>query len=154
MLTKPVAQYCCKYHQNQKIYVMHRIGKMDYRMKRRMGIISFLPLLSYMGWLIQYLIIMRSLISKGIMEDHVSMSSLLSQNYGGTLFFFSLCFAITAAVLVYFVIHIARLVSMNGAAKTTWILFMTFAAPIAFPVFWYTEIRREPEELPLYPDIA
>ena len=133
---------------------MHRIGNMDYRMKRRMGIISFLPLLSYMGWLLQYLFIMRSLIAKGIMEDHVSMSSLLTQNYNGTLFFFSLCFAITSAVLVYFVVHIARLATMNSGVKVGWIVFMTFLAPVAFPVFWYNEIRHEPEQLPLHPDIA
>jgi hypothetical protein len=133
---------------------MHRIGKMDYRMKRRMGIISFLPLFAYIGWLVQYLIIMRSLIARGVMEDHMRMTGLLSQNFSGTLFFFLLCFIITAAVLIFFVIHIARLATMNSFSKLGWIVFMTFLAPVAFPIFWYTEVRHEPEQLPMHPDIA
>ena len=128
-----------------KTIVMYRIGNMDYRMKRRMGIISILPLLAYISWLIHTLI---------IMQGGMSMSTQLSQNYGGALFFFILCFAITSAVLIYFVIHIARLVSMNSLAKIGWIMFMTFAAPIACPVFWLVEIRHEPTQLPMHPDIA
>jgi len=133
---------------------MYRIGNMDHRMKRRMGVISFLPLFAYIGWLIQYLFIMRSLIAREVMQDHVSMAGLLSENYNGTLFFFILCFALTSAVLIYFVVHIARLATMNSLSKVGWIIFMTFMAPIAFPVFWYTEIRHEPEQLPLHPNIA
>lgn len=133
---------------------MYRIANMDHKAKNRMGIISFLPLFAYLGWLVHYLIIMRSLISREIMQDHMSMAGLLSQNYNGTLFFFILCFAITSAVLVYFVVHVARLATMAPGTKLGWIIFMTFLAPVAFPVFWYTEIRHEPEQLPMHPDIA
>jgi len=133
---------------------MHRIANMDHKAKNRMGIISFLPLFAYLGWLVHYLIIMRSLIAKQIMQDHMSMSGLLSENYNGTLFFFILCFAITSAVLVYFVVHVARLATMGAGDKMFWILLMTFFAPVAFPIFWYVEIRHEPEQLPMHPDIA
>lgn len=133
---------------------MHRIATMDHKAKNRMGIISFLPLFAYLGWLVQYLIIMRSLIAREAMQDHMTMSGLLSQNYDGTLFFFILCFALTSAVLVYFVVHVARLATMAAGTKLGWIVFMTFLAPVAFPVFWYSEIRQEPEQLPMHPDIA
>jgi hypothetical protein len=112
-----------------------------------MGLISLLPLFAYIGWLIQYLVIIGK-------NSSATMSTILSQNYDGALLFFILCFGLTAAVLVYFVVHVARLATMPSGSKAIWILFMTFAAPIAFPVFWFIEVRREPERLPMHPDIA
>ncbi len=126
---------------------MYRIANMDIKAKRRMGLISLLPLFAYIGWLIHYLVILNG-------NKSANLSSILSQNYDGALFFFILCFALTSAVLVYFVVHIARLASMASGTKVIWILFMTFAAPVAFPVFWYLEVRREPQKLQMHPDIA
>ena len=126
---------------------MYRIANMDLKAKRRMGLISLLPLFAYIGWLIQCLVIVNS-------NSSANLSTILSENYDGALFFFILCFALTSAVLVYYVIHVARLATMPAGSKAVWILFMTFAAPIAFPVFWFLEIRREPQSLPMHPDIA
>ena len=69
-------------------------------------------------------------------------------------YFFTICFILTSAVLVYFIVHLARIKHMNGASKAAWIVFMTFAAPLAFPVYWFAEIRNEPDYVPMHPDIA
>jgi hypothetical protein len=126
---------------------MERVEIMNSRVKNTMGVISFLPILAYIGWLIQFIYL------HNIYPD-VQTSTILYENYSSTLLFFTLCFILTSSVLVYFVVHLARTKLMNPGSKLVWIIFMTFMAPIAFIAFWYTEIRNEPERLPIYPDIA
>ena len=126
---------------------MESVEIMNKSAKRNMGIASFLPLVAYIGWLIQFAYLHS-------IYPEVATSSILYENYDSTLLFFTLCFVLTSAVLVYFVIHLAKTKIINSASKLGWIIFMTFLAPIAFIAFWYSEIRNEPEELPVYPDIA
>lgn len=126
---------------------MERVEIMNNRAKNTMGVLSFLPLLAYVGWLIQFVYLHMT-------YPNVQTSAILSENYDSTLLFFTLCFILTSSVLVYFVVHLARTKLMNSGSKLGWIIFMTFMAPIAFIAFWYTEVRNEPERLPIYPDIA
>ncbi|HYD22007.1 MAG TPA: hypothetical protein VEB40_11075 [Flavipsychrobacter sp.] len=131
---------------------MDHTEKMDKAAKRNMGIISFLPLAAYVAWAIHFFYLVSIYYPSPIFADKISAA--LADNFQSTLVFFILCFVLTSAVLVYFVVHVARTKLLNDVSKLGWILFMTFAAPIAFPVFWYNEIRNEPEELPIHPDIA
>ncbi|MBL7719046.1 MAG: hypothetical protein JNL72_09450 [Flavipsychrobacter sp.] len=126
---------------------MERYEIMNKSAKRNMGIISVLPMLAYVAWLIQFVYLHT------IYPD-IRTSAILSDNFDSTLLFFTLCFVLTSAVLVYFVVHVAKSKLMNPQAKLSWILFMTFAAPVAFIAFWFAEIRTEPERLPVHADIA
>lgn len=132
---------------------MDRIEKMDKAAKRNMGIISFLPLAAHVAWLLHFIYIVS--IYQGdttIFADRVAAA--LADNFQMTTVFFTLCFVFTAIVLIYFVVHLAKTKLMNAGQKLGWIVFMTFFAPVAFPIFWYSEIRNEPERLPVHPDIA
>jgi hypothetical protein len=131
---------------------MERVEIMDTRAKRVMAILSFLPILAYVAWAIHFFTIAGQYYDEPIKADRISAA--LSDNFQSTLLFFTLCFVFTAAVLVYFVVHIARTKMMNANTKLLWIIFMTFGAPIAFPIFWYSEVRNEPERLPVHADIA
>lgn len=130
----------------RKDFIMETM-EMNQRMKNTMGVISFLPILAYIGWLIQLVYL------HGVYPD-VQTSTILYENFDSSLLFFTLCFVLTTAVLVYFVVHIARTKTLNASHKLGWIIFMTFMAPIAFIAFWYSEIRNEPEHLPIHADIA
>jgi hypothetical protein len=121
--------------------------KMDKGAKRNMGIISVLPLMAYIAWLIQFVYL------HSVYPD-IKTSAILYDNYDSTLVLFSICFLLTTAVLVYFIVHLARTKLLNPSSKLGWIIFMTFFAPIALPAFWYNEIRNEPERLPVHPNIA
>lgn len=126
---------------------MERVEIMNSRAKNTMGILSFLPALAYIGWLIQFVYL------HSIYPD-VQTSTILYENFSSTLLFFTLCFILTSSVLVYFVVHLARTKLLNSSSKLGWIIFMTFMAPVAFVAFWYKEVRNEPEILPVHPDIA
>lgn len=126
---------------------MERTERMNTRDKNKMGLISFLPIMAYVAWGLHFIYLHAA-------HPEVSTSTLLINNYDATLLFFTICFILTSAVLVYFVVHIAKSKLMNGASKIAWIIFMAFAAPVAFPVFWYSEVRNEPEELPVHSSIA
>jgi hypothetical protein len=131
---------------------MERVEIMNSRAKNIMGILSFLPILAYIAWAIHFFSIAGQYYDEPIKADRISAA--LANNFQSTLLFFTLCFVITSAVLVYFIVHIARSKMMNSSSKLGWIIFMTFGAPVAFPVFWYVEVRNEPERLPIHPDIA
>lgn len=129
-----------------KHFVMETM-QMSQKTKNTMGVISVLPVLAYIGWLIQFTYLHT------IYPD-VQTSAILYENFNSTLLFFTLCFVLTSVVLVYFVVHLARTKTLNAGTKLGWIIFLTFMAPIAFIAFWYSEIRNEPEHLPIHPDIA
>lgn len=131
---------------------MERVEIMNSRAKNVMGMLSFLPALAYIAWAIHFFSIAGQYYDEPIKADRISAA--LTNNFQSTLLFFTLCFVVTSAVLVYFVVHIARTKMMNAGTKLGWIIFMTFAAPVAFPFFWYVEVRNEPERLPVHPDIA
>jgi hypothetical protein len=76
------------------------------------------------------------------------------QNYGSVFAGVVLATIVTATILIYFIVHLARLRDMEAQEKIGWIVFMTFLAPIAFIVFWYAELRNEPDNIRVYQSIA
>lgn len=116
--------------------------------------LCFLPFISYLLWTVYYAIVASRSNGASISFDHANVMSNMMNNY--TVLFLTLALAsiITATILVYFIVHIARLRDMIPEYKIGWIVFMTFAAPVAFIVFWYTELKNEPSEINVYPDIA
>ena len=117
--------------------------------------LSFLPLISYGLWTIYYIIIAsRANGPYAGSFDHLNVVTNTLMHYGSLFIGLALASIITATILIYFIIHIARLKEMPDVHKLGWIVFMTFMAPIAFIVFWYTELRNEPSEINVYPDIA
>ncbi|MBS1781359.1 MAG: hypothetical protein JST70_18675 [Bacteroidetes bacterium] len=116
--------------------------------------LSFLPLISYLLWTVYYTIVASKSNGPSISFDHMNVMSNMMHNYTGLFITLALASILTATILIYFIVHIARLKDMMPEYKIGWIVFMTFAAPIAFIVFWYTELKNEPSEINVYPDIA
>jgi hypothetical protein len=118
------------------------------------AIISFLPLISFIIWGIYFLIVSREEIAAGRFQDHISVVTSIFQNWNGMLALFILSHLITAAVLIYYVVHLARLRNMHGGNKAVWMLFLFFFAPISIPFFWYSVIRNESDHVETYHSIA
>ena len=127
---------------------------MDDKTKRNMGILSLLPLLSWFIVLVYYLLTLSPVMAQKRREAHEALVTLTSNNYDTLFMLGAISAVISAIVLVYFVIHIARIKAMNGATKIMWILILSAIVPLGFPLFWYLEIRNERKHMPIHPDIA
>jgi len=118
--------------------------------KRKMGIWSLIPAIAFLLWCAYILIVNGRLLENKEGHEHEKVVTLISHNYAGSLVLFLLAFAIGLAVLIYFIMHLVRLKTMNGATKLAWMLFLTAFAPFSFPVFWWIELRQETPETPFY----
>lgn len=127
---------------------------MDNARKRNMGIWSFAPLAAFVVWLVYYLLTLREVLATGAVENHFWISSEMGSNYTGLLIGLMIVAVLGTIVLIQQIVHIARIKDMNAAVKTAWILFLSTFNIVAFPFFWFIEIRNEPRELDTYPDIA
>ena len=127
---------------------------MDNARKRNMGIWSFVPLAAFVVWLVYYLLTLREVLATGEVENHFWISSEMLSNYTGLLIGLMIVAVLGTIVLIQQIVHIARVKNMNAAVKTAWILFLSTFNIVAYPFFWFIEIRNEPRELDTYPDIA
>lgn len=133
---------------------MDTVMHMDDKKKRAVGFISFLPLVTFTVFATYFAIICIPLMKAGLLNDHEMLATVMNQHYLTLFILLAIAFITGAAVLIYFMVHIARLRDMSAGTKLNWMLFMFLLGGIAFPIFWYKEIRNEPEYLPVYPDIA
>lgn len=67
---------------------------------------------------------------------------------------FSLCFILHTSILLYIIIHLAKLKTMNAESKILWIVFVTFLLPVSAIIFWYVELNKEANNIEVYSDIS
>jgi len=75
---------------------------------------------------------------------------MIFKNYGGSLVLFMLAFLIGLTVLLIFVIHLKKVRTMNGSSKLAWLAFLIIFGPLAMPVYYFIEVRHEPDDVPMY----
>lgn len=132
---------------------MSTIMHMSDSKKTAMGFLSFLPLLTFTIFSIYFIAICEPLFRYG--WGHADMLATIMNDHYATLFgLLAVAFITGAGTLIYFMVHIARIRNMSAGVKLVWMIFMFILGGIAFPIFWYAEIRKEPEYMPIYPDIA
>lgn len=126
---------------------------MDKARKRKIGIYSLLPLLAFLVATIYHLVVFRKEIAHKDMEDHVALSTETYLHFTPLAVLYGIAALITLAVLLYFIVHLIKLRTMNSGSKIFWAFILTMLAPLSFPLFWYTTIRREPRRLEVYPTV-
>jgi hypothetical protein len=113
------------------------------RVKRRIGIACFIPAVSFFISLVYYLILLSPL-----MHGHPPPKSELNitvQHYSTLFTLLAISSVISAAVLIYCIVHLARREDVNTPTKMTWILVLVIFVPESFILFWYFVVRNEPE---------
>lgn len=126
---------------------------MDEKTKANMGILSFLPISCFAVCFIYYLVILMPVLGRNAFSDHLALNMETIRHYSTMFIMLAISGIVGAFVLIYFLIHIARIKNLNSAAKLEWILFMSVLVPVALPLFWYFEIRKEPTVLEIYPSM-
>ena len=118
--------------------------------KQWMGPVSFIPLLAILAWTIYLLVINGRLVMNKEAHEHDKVVTMISQNYEGSLLLFFMAFLVGLAVLVAFIIHLKKVRTMNSSSKLGWLIFMCAFGPLAFPVYYFVEVRHEPDDVPMY----
>lgn len=121
--------------------------------KKWMAPVSFIPLIAIVAWGIYLLVVTNRLIENGQFQQHEKVVTLIARNYGGSFFLFMGAFLIGLATLVAFIIHLKKVRTMNGSTKLAWLVFMAIFGPLAFPVYYFVEVRHEPDDVPMYPSL-
>lgn len=121
--------------------------------KNWMGPVSFIPFIAIAAWAIYLLSINGHLVENKEIQQHEKVVTLIAQNYGGSLTLFSIAFLIGLAVLIAFIIHLKKVRTMNSTTKLGWLIFMCAFGPLSFPVYYFIEVRHEPDDVPMYSNL-
>ncbi len=130
---------------------MEKIMVVDKQMKRRIGLICFVPSVAFLVCLVYYIILLLPLAhghhalysGEGITITHYTTISVL----------LALAFIISASVLIFCITYLVKIKNINTPTKMIWILVL-MAMPVSFILFWYFLVRHEPRQVPVYPNIG
>ncbi len=126
---------------------------MDVRSKQRMGIISYIPLIVFGICFIYYLSVLKPVFAGNTPGNQIGFNTQTSLHYNTLFMLLAISGIISAAVLIYFIVHLARVKHLSSAKKIQWLVFLTAFVPLALPLFWHFEINKEPGILEIYPNI-
>lgn len=110
----------------------------------------WVPNIAFIAWLAYILIITGRLVANATYIEHEKVVTLIARNYGGSFVLFMMMFLIGLAVLVAFVVHLKKVRTMNGATKVAWLVFLAAFMPISLIVYYFVEVRHEPDDVPMY----
>jgi hypothetical protein len=115
-----------------------------------MGPVSWIPTAAIVIWWLYIMYITGKLVENAQFHEHEKVVTLIAQNFGGSGTLFMIAFFIGLAVLVSFIVHLKKVRTMNGASKLAWMAFLVVFMPISLPVYYFVEVRHEPDDVPMY----
>jgi phosphoglycerol transferase MdoB-like AlkP superfamily enzyme len=124
----------------------------DDKTKTRMGVIFFIPIISFLICLAYYIILLTPL--AGGTYEPGSVVGITRHNYDTMFIMLAAASLITAPIFIYCLVLLTRFKHMNAAEKLLWIVFLSVMAPLASVLFWVFHIKNMPKYVPTYPDIA
>ncbi len=131
---------------------MDKLMVFDEKMKTRMGIICFIPVVCFLLCFLYYLILILPL-TQGNPQPS-SIVGITRSHYDFLFAILAVSAIITAPVFIYCLVILARLKNLNSATKLEWIIFLSVLAPIASAFFWIFLIKDAPKYIGIHPDIA
>ena len=130
---------------------MKDVMVLDQKTKRNIGIICGTPLTLFTLILIYWLALVSPLMDGNAAPG--MLGAVTSQNYGALVAMLAIGGTISAGVLIYCLVLLARLRNLNSAEKLLWLLFLCTFVPVACFLFWMLLIRKEPYNVPVYPNM-
>jgi hypothetical protein len=130
---------------------MDHVMVFDEKEKKKIGLIALLPNICFFLTLVYYLILIMPLARGHVLP--ASIVALTHANYTTLFFMLAISAIVSACVLIYELVLLARVKNMNGAAKGVWVVFMATFVPISLLAFWYFVIRKEPKYVGVHHDI-
>ena len=127
------------------------IMTIDEKFKRRMHAICYLPAVAFLPPLVYFTFLMLPLLHGH--PEPKSAVAITSLHYNTMFLLLAVASTISAAVLIYCIVHLVRIRTLNTAQKMIWVLFLLIV-PISFIIFWHVQINHEPRNMPINSNIA
>jgi len=130
---------------------MEQMVVMSDQVKRRIGVLCVIPSIVFFITLGYYLFILYPLT-----QGHPAPESVLNitvKNYTTLFIMLAGYSVISSAVLIYCIVHLVKLESLNRPKKMLWILFL-LVVPMSYIYFWYKVIKSEPQFMEVNSDIG
>ena len=121
------------------------------KFKKTMGMICFIPAIAFFITLVYYLLLLYPL-TQGHPEPK-SAVGITSSHYDTLFVLLAVSSTISAAILIYCTVHLVRIKTLNTPQKMIWMLLL-LAVPVSFILFWYFQVRKEPDNMPMYSGIS
>ncbi|MCB9047071.1 MAG: hypothetical protein H6550_13135 [Chitinophagales bacterium] len=127
---------------------------MENTAKKYGKILCFTPITLFAAWTIYFFSIVQEQVVTSSFSNHFHWVAAMASSYTSLWISLSLICIITASIMLYFVVHIARLRQMTALEKVLWIVAFPALGSVAFILFWFIELKEEPENVDVYASIA
>jgi len=125
---------------------------MNDKEKRRMGVICALPAFLFAICLAYYIVLLSPIARTP--HPIYSAEGITSHHYDTIFAMLAVYACVGAVVLIYCLVHLAKIKVLNTQRKMIWLLLLATFMPVSPIMFWVFQIRKEPKNVPVYPDIA
>ncbi|MEP6750876.1 MAG: hypothetical protein ABJB86_24290 [Bacteroidota bacterium] len=106
-----------------------------------LGILSMLPLLLFLGYMIIFFSFFITIFKHAQPED--ILTEMILAHIGWIIGIALLMAFSMLGLLIYFIIHVINNKLVDGTEQIVWVLVFIFAGMIGFPVYWYMRIWKE-----------
>jgi len=121
--------------------------------KKHGKLLCFAPFVLYSLWTIYFFALVQEEVVTSSISDHFAWVTAMTMNYTSLWISLTIICAITGSILLYFIVHLARLRAMPAGTKLFWMVILTTFGAFAFMVFYFAELRSEPTYVSVYPSI-
>jgi amino acid permease len=130
---------------------MDHLMVFDEKEKKRIGTISFIPAVCFFIALLYYLILIVPIDRADIPN---TVAGVTAHHYSTLFAMLAVSAIVSAGVLIYNLVMLARVKNMNAPEKLIWVLILATFVPLSFIAFWYFVVRKEPKYVGIHPDIV
>lgn len=117
--------------------------KKDERTVRNIGILSFAPLVLFIGWLVYYGVVLGEFIAGKRLENHMAMAGETAANYTSLFLTLAIVSILAFGVMLYMIWHVWTKTNLPAGQKVVWVVFLFTFFFLAFPVYWYMHFKND-----------
>lgn len=121
--------------------------------KKWLGFFSWVPLSIFTASVIYFMYVSRPLLEHQLYHQHEKVVYYLNEYYSSMFWWLCIGSVIGITILLIYAVHLLKLKTMHPGTKALWFIFMAFTGSFALPIFYYLELKNEPEDVPLHPNI-
>ena len=130
---------------------MEQVLLVDDNFRRKMRVICYLPAFAFLIPIVYYGFLLTPLLHGH--PEPKSIVGITSLHYNTMFFLLAMASTVSAVVLIFCVVHLVRIRTLNTAQKMIWILLL-LAVPVSFIIFWHRQINHEPRNMPINSEIS
>lgn len=124
----------------------------DEKEKKKLAVMAFLPGVCFLITLIVYIIMMVPAIKAH--ETNFLAVGITSANYSILFAMLAISAVVSASVLIYFLVILARIKNLNATTKCLWVVILAALVPLSFLLFYNFVIKNEPRYVGIHTNIA